>query len=236
MAVLLCEVDLSLVTVTDAPVAVLWDLDGTIIDSEPYWIVAETELVGRFDGTWTHDDGLAMIGKGLPDTAHYLQERGVELSVDDITQGMTTRVLQQMEAAIPWRPGARELITSLFEADIPMAIATMAFTSMAESVAHALRPVTFGAIVAGDQVKNSKPHPEIYQTAAERLGVGINSCVAIEDSPVGIESAMSAGAVTIGVPLMLNLETSSAHLLWPSLAGKRVDDVINAFNEIRGRR
>ena len=224
-----------LVTVTDTPAAVLWDMDGTIIDSEPYWMSAETELVREFGGTWTHEDGLAMIGNGLPDTAVYMQERGVDLSIEEITQGMTARVLEQMEAAVPWRPGARELITSIFDAGIPMALATMALTSMAESVAESLRPVSFGAIVAGDQVENSKPHPEIYEKAAHRLGVDVRHCVAIEDSPLGIQSAFSAGAVTIGVPLMLNLDASLAHLLWPSLAGKDWSDVVNAFQEVRGR-
>lgn len=211
------------------PAAVIWDLDGTVIDSEDYWMTAEAEIVTSFGGTWTHQDGLDMIGYGLPDTARIMQGRGVDLPIDVITKAMTDRVLEQMDGRMPWRPGAPELIRGLFDAGIPLAIATMAQFAMAERVAHAITGVAFSAIVAGDQVTHSKPHPEPYLVAAERLGVDPTQCVAIEDSPVGVTSAASAGMFTIGVPLLLSLDDAPTSVSWPTLAGRTPQDIFTAF-------
>jgi len=212
---------------------VVWDLDGTVVDSEEYWIIAESEIVHRFGGEWTHEDGLDMIGHGLPDTARFMQGRGVELSIDEITNALTSRVLEQMDNEIPWRPGAHELICGLFDAGIPLAIATMALTEMAHRVAEAIPGVSFSAIVAGDQVTKSKPHPEAYLTAAERLGVNPSDCVAVEDSPVGVTAASQAGMFTIGVPFLLSLDDAPANLLWPTLAGRTPQDIYDAFSQHR---
>ncbi len=211
------------------PAAVIWDLDGTVIDSEDYWMTAEAEIVTSFGGTWTHQDGLDMIGYGLPDTARIMQGRGVDLPIDVITKAMTDRVLEQMDGRMPWRPGAPELIRGLFDAGIPLAIATMAQFAMAERVAHAITGVAFSAIVAGDQVTHSKPHPEPYLVAAERLGVDPTQCVAIEDSPVGVTSAASAGMFTIGVPLLLSLDDAPTSVSWPTLAERTPQDIFTAF-------
>jgi len=216
------------------PAAVVWDLDGTVIDSEEYWIIAETEIVESFGGTWSHEDGLAVIGQGLSETALLMQERGVTLSIGEITSGMTSRVLDKMDEKMPWRPGAPELIRGLNDEGVPVGIATMSYAEMAHRVAKAITGVTFSAIVAGDQVTNSKPDPEIYLLAAERLGVNPTDCVAIEDSPVGVTAASRAGLFTIGVPLLLSLDDAPASLLWPTLAGRTPQDIFDAFNQHRG--
>lgn len=215
------------------PAAVVWDLDGTVIDSEEYWIVAETEIVERFGGAWSHEDGLDMIGYGLPDTARFMQGRGVTMTIDEITNAMTSRVLEQMDNQIPWRPGAPDLIRGLFERGVPLAIATMAFTDMAHRVADAIPGVAFGAIVAGDQVTNSKPHPEAYLLAAERLGVNPTECVAFEDSPVGVTAASRAGMFTIGVPFLLSLDDAPTSANWNTLAGRTPEDIFEAFSANR---
>jgi beta-phosphoglucomutase-like phosphatase (HAD superfamily) len=93
--------------------------------------------------------------------------------------------------------------------------------------------VTFSAIVAGDQVTHSKPNPEIYLLAAERLGVSPTDCVAVEDSPVGVTAASRAGMFTIGVPLLLSLDDAPADLLWSTLAGRTPQDIYDAFSQHR---
>jgi HAD superfamily hydrolase (TIGR01509 family) len=215
------------------PAAVVWDLDGTIIDSEEYWIIAETEIVESFGGTWSHEDGLAVIGQGLSETALLMQERGVKLSIGDITSAMTTRVLEKVDEKMPWRPGAPELVRGLFAEGVPLAIATMAYAEMAHRVARAISGVTFGASVAGDQVTHSKPDPEIYLLAAQQLGVDPSACVAIEDSPVGVTAASRAGLFTIGVPLLLSLDDAPTSLIWPTLAERTPQDIFDAFREDR---
>ncbi len=208
------------------PAAVLWDMDGTLVNTEPYWMTAEEELVHAWGGLWTHDDGLTLVGSGLWAAARVFQTRGVFLTEQEIIDYLTDRVLEQLfEFGIPWRPGARELLTELREAGVPTALVTMSVSRMAHHVADRLGFVGFDVVVSGDDVTNAKPHPEPYLRAAELLGVDIARCFAIEDSEPGIASAASAGAVTIGVPFMVPIPESDAWALWPTLEGRSLADI-----------
>lgn len=209
--------------------AVLWDMDGTIVDTEPYWMRAETELVTEHGGTWSTEQGVQLIGSGLVQSARVLQQAGVALEVDEIINTLTDRVLVQVEQGVPWRPGARELISELRAEGIPIALVTMSIRRMALQVAAAIGDDVFDVVIAGDDVENPKPHPEPYLRAAERLGVPIGNCVAIEDSEFGLVSAVSSGAATIGVPLHLTLHEGPTHELWPVLAGRTVADLAAAL-------
>jgi HAD superfamily hydrolase (TIGR01509 family) len=205
------------------PAAVLWDMDGTLVDTEPYWMAAEEELVGSFGGTWTKEDGLSLVGSGLWHSAAVLQGRGVALSEDQIVDALTDRVMQQIEVEVPWRPGALELLRAVREAGIPTALVTMSIRRMAEHVASKMPFDAFDHIIAGDSVTHSKPHPEPYLRAAELLGVDAADCIAIEDSTTGIASAVASGAVSIGVPLHSPLISDNGYTIWPTLAGQTVE-------------
>ena len=211
-------------------------MDGTLVDTEQYWMAAEVELVESFGGRWTHDDGLGLVGMGLWESARVFQAAGVDLDADTIVHRLTGRVKQQLvEQGVPWRPGARELLEALREASVPTALVTMSIRSMADDVIAAIPFHAFDAIVTGDVVANPKPHPEPYLAAAAELGVDVRDCVAIEDSPAGLTSAWSAGAVTVGVPNFLALDEAPAHVLWPTLAEKSVADVAELVAVHEGR-
>ncbi|SMG38778.1 HAD family hydrolase [Agreia pratensis] len=214
---------------TPLPAAVLWDMDGTIVDTEPYWMQSQEALVSRFGGSWTHEDAMTLVGSGLDRTARLLQEHGVDMAADAIIDHLTREVMDHISVSVPWRPGARELLSSLRESEVPCALVTMSFGVMAEHVRSFIPFDAFDVVVSGDSVENSKPHPEAYLEAARLLGVSIEECVAFEDSVPGVTSAASSGAVTIGVPHMLPLENSPASVLWPTLEGRTVDDVSAAL-------
>lgn len=216
------------------PQAILWDMDGTIVDSEEYWIVAEQELVNLFGGTWTHEDGLALVGNGLPQTAAKLQEQGVELSIDEIIQALTNRVLEQIEVAVPWRPGAVELIHQFQAAGIPQALVTMSIERMARKVAAVIPGTPLSEVVAGDNVLKTKPDPEAYLLAAERLEGDISQCVAFEDSPSGCRSAHSAGAVTVGVTNLVSLDGIPTDVTLDTLVGVSASQIFEIFAAKRG--
>jgi HAD superfamily hydrolase (TIGR01509 family) len=188
-------------------------MDGTLVDSEPYWLQAESDLVHAAGGVWTEEDGLQLVGSGLERSALILQSRGVDLSVEQIVLTLTERVRKQIGETVPWRPGSRELLLELREAGIPTALVTMSRRTMALDVANALGFVGFDVVVAGDDVANAKPHPEPYLTAAARLGVDIAACVALEDSEPGVASAVAAGATVYALPLHIPLPPSPAYLL-----------------------
>lgn len=221
---------------TALPAAVLWDMDGTLVDTEPYWMRAEGELVREFGGTWTDEDALQVVGAGLWEAAAVFQRAGVDLDADAIVARLTARVREQLaEHGVPWQPGAQELLKSVRDAGVPTALVTMSVRSMAEDIVAAIPFRAFDLLVTGDEVAEPKPHPEPYLTAAERLGVDIADCVAIEDSPPGLRSASSAGTVAIGVPHMVPLDPAAAHVIWPTLDGRTVDDIAELAASVKDR-
>nr|WP_255502297.1 HAD family phosphatase [Cellulomonas sp. JH27-2] len=185
------------------PAAVLWDMDGTLVDTEPLWIAAETELVTAHGGTWSHDDGLKMVGNPMAVTAQTLHDRGVDLPLDEIVDFLNVRVAAGVARRTPWQPGARELLDALAAANVPMALVTSSWRRLAEPFARVAG--CFDVVVAGDDVVN-KPDPAPYLRAAELLGVPIEECVAVEDSRTGITSALASGARTVGVEVFQPVE------------------------------
>ena len=209
------------------PAALLVDMDGTLVDTEPYWMTAERELVFAYGGAWTPEDGLTLVGQGLEVSAEILRSRGVDLTVEQIIAHLTERVLSQAREETPWRPGALELLTSVRDAGIPLALVTMSMRPLADYIVHSSTTPLVDLIVSGGDVQNPKPHPEPYLRAAELLGVEITQCVAIEDSPPGLASAVASGATVIGVPAHVELPSSDDYTLWTTLAGRSVDDIRN---------
>ncbi|MFF3064036.1 HAD family hydrolase [Oerskovia sp. NPDC057915] len=221
------------------PQAVLWDMDGTLVDTEPYWIAAEHELVEAHGGTWSHEQAMQMVGNPLTESARILQAEGVDLPTEQIIDFLISRVIAQVEVEVPWQPGARELLAELRERGVPCALVTMSYRSLAEPVVGMAPPGSFATLVCGDEVTHGKPHPEPYLVAAERLGVDVTRCVAIEDSPTGIGSARAAGAATLGVEAVVPVPVLPGLSRTPSLALVDVDtlarilagDVVDLFQD-----
>lgn len=201
-------------------------MDGTVVDTEPYWMAAEADLVKQFGGTWSHEQALQLVGSGLEGSARVFQEAGVRMGVHEIIDYLTTEVMHQLATSGPlFRPGALELLAELRAAGIPTALVTMSMRTMALAVVELIEFDAFDLVVGGDDVSRPKPFPDAYLQAAETLGVDIRRCVAIEDSPTGMRSAVASGATTVGVAHMVSLEGTGAHALWPTLAGRTVDDL-----------
>ncbi|SDI02294.1 HAD family hydrolase [Agrococcus jejuensis] len=209
--------------------AVLWDLDGTLIDSESYWRVAERRLVAEFDVEWTLDDEAALVGVDLWDGARYMVGRGVAMEPDDIVARLDREVMDQLREHVPFRPGAAELLTSLKAAQVPLALVTMSTRALVELVLASseaqLGVQPFTVSVTGDEVPRGKPHPDPYLQALEALGARAASSVAFEDSIPGSTSARDAGLVTVGIPHEADLGDVAGITLWPTLVDRTVDDV-----------
>jgi HAD superfamily hydrolase (TIGR01509 family) len=206
------------------PAAVLWDMDGTLVDTEPYWIAAEYALVAEHGGRWTDEDARALVGNPLPVSALYLQRSGgVDLPVETIVERLLDHVVADVRRHLPWRPGAQELLGALRAADVPCALVTMSYARLTDAVVSALEPGAFGAVVPGDQVRHGKPHPEPYLTAARRLGVAPQDCVAIEDSRTGAASAHAAGAAVVAVPHVVPVPPGPGIVVVDTLEGLSPD-------------
>jgi len=199
-------------------------MDGTLIDSEPYWIDAEMSLAARFGVPWTYDDGLSLVGKPLDVSASILIDRGIPLPADEVIDYMVTEVARRATIAMPWLPDARALLDEAVAAGIPCALVTMSIGAFVERFREHAGDV-FDAVVTGDQVANGKPDPEAYLTAAARLGVDPRRCIAIEDSPGGVRSAHASGAVTIAVRRHAELPDLPGVTTLSSLEGLHVADL-----------
>ena len=199
--------------------AVLFDMDGTLVDTEPFWIAAEYALVAAHGGQWSDEHAHQLVGGALLDSAAYIRDHGsVRLTPAEIVDELLVQVIAAAKEDAPFRPGVHALLHSLRAADVPCAMVTMSYQSLAHAVATQLGPDVFDVVVCGDQVVHGKPHPEPYLTAAARLGVDPAHCVAIEDSPTGIASAVAAGCVVLAVPNAVPIAASPAYTQVASLA------------------
>jgi HAD superfamily hydrolase (TIGR01509 family) len=183
------------------PAAVLWDMDGTLVDTEPYWIDAEYELAERHGGKWSHEHALNLVGNDLIESGRYIREHmGIDVEPAQIVEELLDGVVARVERQVPWRPGAVELLAALRAQDVPCALVTMSYRRFVAPILAQLPEDTFLEVVTGDAVTIGKPHPEPYLKAASLLGVPPEACVAIEDSNTGTRSAVAAGCTVLVVP------------------------------------
>jgi HAD superfamily hydrolase (TIGR01509 family) len=206
---------------TDLPAAVLWDMDGTLVDTEPYWIEAERELVAEHGGVWTDEHAHALVGNPLLVSAEYIRAHGdVDLPPVEIVERLLDGVIAAVRRRVPWRPGVQKLLDELTGEGVPCALVTMSWTRLADAVTAQLPAGTFDVVVTGDQVRHGKPHPEPYLTAAALLGVRPGDCLAIEDSPTGAASAAAAGVPVVAVPAVVPVPPGPGHIVLPTLEGR----------------
>ena len=209
------------------PAAVLWDMDGTLVDTEPHWIAAEHALMARHGASWSHEQALQLVGSALPDSgrllaAHLAAEAGVHLDPAAIVEELIAEVVRQVSASVVWRPGALDLLRALGERGVPCALVTMSYRSLAGTVA-ALVPGAFAVVVAGDEVARGKPAPDPYLRAAELLGADPARCVVLEDSAPGVASGEAAGCRVVACPHMVPIPPAPGRSRVRSLAELDVD-------------
>jgi HAD superfamily hydrolase (TIGR01509 family) len=210
--------------------AALWDMDGTLVDTEPYWIAAEIELVTSHGGHWDEQLATSMVGNALETSAEIFQGMGVRLSVREIVDQLSNSVIASVRRKLPWRPGARELLAELDGRGVRCALVTMSERPLAQEIVNALDAPYFEFMVTGDQVARGKPHPEPYLTAIDLLReadptLTAGHCVALEDSIPGVASAMAANVATIAIPHVVQLPADARRTMWGTLAGRTYDDV-----------
>lgn len=202
------------------PRAVLWDMDGTLVDTEPYWIAVETEIAAARGYAWTPEDAMELVGNDLLVSGAAIKAKvGMEESPAEIVEMLLDGVVEAVRREIPWRPGARELLVALQAAGVPCALVTMSYQRFVDPILEQLPADTFRVVVTGDMVTEGKPHPEAYLTAAAALGLEPTDCVAIEDSPTGARSAEAAGCRLLVVPNHVPVPASPTRTFRESLAG-----------------
>ena len=184
-----------------APAAVIFDLDGVLLDSEAAWSDARRELVEETGGSWRADAPRAMLGMSSVEWSRYMREHlGVPLGDEEISRAVVERLERLYRDRLPLLPGAREAVVSL-ASRWPLGLASSANRPIIELVLELAKLVRcFKATVSSEEVARGKPAPDVYLEAARRLSCEPRRCTAVEDSANGIRAAAAAGMKVIAIP------------------------------------
>lgn len=213
--------------------AVLWDFDGTLVDTEPLWLQTELDLLHRWGAPVPDDFPQSLVGSSLPAAARMLLDlapnptQTPEEVVEDVVASMVDK-LHRVE--VPWRPGAEALATSLWERGVPMALVSASYRPLLEAVLDRLQPGLFDTVVAGDEVTRGKPHPEPYLTAAARLGVDPAACWVLEDSATGAAAGNAAGCLVLAVPNVVTPPPAPLRVFVDTLVGLDADALAHLWD------
>jgi len=213
------------------PAAILFDMDGTLVDTEHVWLEGEILTMTTLGGTWSGADQALCLGGPLERVADYMVAKsGTQISSAEVGG----RLIATMEALFrredsTWQSGARELLAAACSAGIPTALVSASWRNLMDAVTEAVvREFGFNPFtvtVAGDEVTNTKPHPKPYWQAAAALGVDIEKCVVIEDSPTGVASGQASGAFVIAVPHIAPVSADSRTVVVSSLTEVTLDRI-----------
>jgi HAD superfamily hydrolase (TIGR01509 family) len=199
------------------PAAVLFDMDGLLIDTEPLWFEVETQILADVGATWDASDHATLVGSSAAVASAFISERsGGRATPQEVADQMRSRMEERLRHPPPLQPGALRLIKELDDAGVPRALVSSSARVLIDAALDGLS-LTFDVIVAGDAVSHNKPHPEPYLTAAELIGADPRDCVALEDSPTGAASATAAGCVVIAVPSVTAIDPAERRFIVPSL-------------------
>lgn len=183
-----------------SPAAVLWDMDGLLVDTEPLWSIAEREVAASWGVAFDPATKAAMMGHRLDESVPIMMSRlGVSADVTAVSRRLLSRMCELFAAGVTPRPGAVALLAALAAAGIPQALVSSSYRVLVDALPAVLR-APFAVTVAGDEVARAKPDPAGYLSAAAALGVAAGDCVVLEDSAAGARAGAAAGAVVVLVP------------------------------------
>lgn len=208
--------------------AVLFDMDGTLVETESIWFAAEQRVVAGLGGEWKAEHQELYVGGPLGRMIeHMLRLTGSPTPHEQVHADLLTTMVDLLtEGPVHWMPGAKELVVALRERDVPVALVSASLRPMVDAVLVHIDREHAAISVSGDEAARSKPHPDPYLRAAELLGVDPARCLAVEDSPPGVTSALAAGCTVLAVPSLRPIEPHSGVHLRASLVGLEVDDLL----------
>jgi HAD superfamily hydrolase (TIGR01509 family) len=206
--------------------AVVFDNDGLLLDTEDAWTRAETELFARRDAEFTFDHKRDLIGSSHTIAAGKLEVMlGLPGEGESLMNELHALVMEEARKEVAPRPGAVALVDALNAAGIPIAVASNSQRAFLDRVLRSSGMAgRFTVTVAGDEVPNPKPAPDIYLEACRRLGAEPAASVGLEDSPTGAAAAKAAGLTVIGVPFLPDIAVPQADVI----AGSLADEVVLA--------
>jgi HAD superfamily hydrolase (TIGR01509 family) len=200
--------------------AVLFDMDGLLVDSEPVWFDVEAEVMAGLGVRWTKADQAACVG-GPTDrsSAYMLDLAGSDLRVEELEGRLVAGMVDRLHRHVPLRPGAVDLVDAVRSAGVPAALVSSSHRLLVDAALTGLGRERFDVTIAGDEIEYGKPGPEPYLAACAWLDVAPSRCVVLEDSPVGVASGQAAGCVVVAVPSVTPVEPADRRVVIDTLEG-----------------
>jgi HAD superfamily hydrolase (TIGR01509 family) len=207
--------------------AVMFDMDGLLVDSEPVWFLAEQAVMSRLGGTWSPGDQQVLVGGSMDTTVSYLLSKGTRSAPRATVAGWLIETMVDLLTTqpLPVMPGAVELLNEVRAANLPHALVTSSEPEIVDAVLSRLGAAAFPVVVCAADVAHTKPDPEIYVLAAEKLAVDPRKCIALEDSPNGVAAAEAAGYLAVAVPSVVPIPAGPGRVVLASLAEVTLDDL-----------
>jgi len=196
------------------PAALLFDMDGLLVDTERTWFAVETEIMAGLGAPWGDEHQAALVGGPLEKSVQYMLDRAgrPDVAPDQLAQALLEGMVRHLRAGpVSWQPGAERLLTEAADAGVPCALVSSSLRPVVDAVLAAIGTEHFAVTVSGDDVAQTKPNPDPYLLAAELLGVDPVRCVAFEDSETGATSAVAAGCLTVVVPSLVPVSPEVGH-------------------------
>jgi HAD superfamily hydrolase (TIGR01509 family) len=186
--------------------AVLFDMDGLFIDSEPDWHAAESEMMRSNGYDWKPEDQLRCLGGPLTRVTEYMSEclKGSK-SPEQLANSIVTEMQKRMSGNVSLMSGALEFSRELNQIGIPQALVSASPRPIVDAVLSGMNEKYFALSVAAGDIERTKPYPDPYLHAAKLLGVDINNCIIFEDSPTGLTAARASGAFVVGIPHLVEV-------------------------------
>ena len=216
--------------------AILFDMDGTLIDSEPLWLESEIEIMAELGCHWDQQDQINCLGGPMEKTENYMQERSNNIKpfgyfakqLDDVME-------QKLATKLDLIPNALEILNECKKSDIKIALVTASTGRLMRAALKRFPAGIFDTTVSYDDVKRSKPDPEPYLLAAKTLGVEIKNCVVLEDSLTGVQSGLTAGAQVIGLPHLVQIPRNPNLRVVESLSEINIEKLITWYPFLTSR-
>lgn len=213
----------------DGLAAVLWDMDGTLVDSEQIWSISLCDLARHLGGELSLPAREAMVGTNMSISVRLLfGDLGLDPDPDRMAEAidwLAARTAQLFSAPLPLRPGAAAALASVRAAGVPCALVTNTERPLTELALNSLGRDNFEVTVCGDEVPSGKPAPDVYLRAVELLGVPIEATVAVEDSPTGVASAVAAGCTVLVVTSIVPVPPGERRIFRDTLTGLTVEEL-----------
>lgn len=203
--------------------AVLFDMDGLTIDSEPQWLEAEQELTAPFGYSWTVEDQAFCLGGPLSKVGQYMADLTGAENGEYFHMAIINLMAEKVSRSAKLMPGAQELLNNLQISGVPIGLVSASPRVIVNAALGNLQGIKFNVTISSDDVTNTKPDPEGYLEAAKRIGVNIRECLILEDSATGVAAARASGARVIAIPHIVKIEADSQTKIFKSLEELNLD-------------